>query len=138
MENLNFVPYQSIGDYCFGVDLSILSELISTDHRGDIDLSSKYIIQYDDIGYRFDKGKFTQLYVNLEVFIGKISIFNTDLTNEIGIELLIANEPKIERKAHYVFPELGLTISKDKKELYFFDKSLLANWQLVKRPITSW
>ncbi|RWX00593.1 hypothetical protein [Flavobacterium cerinum] len=117
MEYLNFIPYESIGDYRFGVDLSILFELISTDHRGDIDLSSKYIIQYDDMGYRFDKGKFTQLYVNLEVFIGKISMFNTDLTNEIGIELLIAKEPKIERKAHYIFTEFGLTISKDKKEL---------------------
>lgn len=103
-------------------------------------LSKKYSIDDEETGilYKFGNGYFTQLHIDLPIYKDKVLFLGKDLTDEGQMDLIINNEEYIERRGYWVFPKIGLVISKDKEELFFFDESLLQNWLLVHRPITSW
>lgn len=125
-----FIPYKQIGKYKFGQKISEFSIKEN--------VSYKYFINKDEYMLRFDNGVFTQLYVDLALFKEQILLEDKNLNDAKELGLIVKNKVTIERKAHWVIPELGLVVSKKFDELYFFDNTLLDKWSLIHRPITSW
>ncbi|MTG99522.1 hypothetical protein NWE55_03745 [Myroides albus] len=133
--DLYFAPFVGINSFYFGENIE---ELILLDEQEINILPSRYYVDEKYISFRFDKMLLSQIMVNRYAFEGKIYFKELNLKNKKDLDNLIDREFKIERKTHWVFPNIGMVLSKDKRELYFVDRVLLEFWKMINRPITSW
>lgn len=133
-----FIPFKQIGDFKFGVSETELTEKEALKSAGSPGVNGKMIYQKNNLVFRFDKGVLTQVHIvdpDFPVFYN-----NLDLSRPDNIRNFIKENTGIESRAHFIFPEAGLAIGKDLKEidLFFFDEELLKFWKNIHRPITSW
>lgn len=132
-ENLFFSPFIGLSSFKFGLDINNLCFIEDYEYMID-----KYYINELEYALRFDNMLLSQITIYRRFFKGVILYNNFDLNKKSDLECLIDSCFKIERRGYWVLPEIGITISYDFEELFFFNKELLEFWKMIHRPITSW
>ncbi|UVD80399.1 hypothetical protein NWE55_03785 [Myroides albus] len=132
-ELVTFLPYIGINSFKFDSTATEYADLNELEV-----MSNKFYIDKSSYLLRFDKNKLSQITIYRRLFKGNIIYNDLDLNKKENLEYLTKNSSIIERKGYWVLPEIGITISNDFEELFFFNKELLKFWIMINRPITSW
>ena len=133
-----FKPFISLGDFAFGTSEEKFKKHFNIKIDAFEGIKGKKVINITPFSFRFYESNLKDIYLDYSQYNGQILFEGLDLSKESDLKELIRQEKIVERKFHFVFPNLGLTISKDLIEFYFYDEYLVQFWQNINRPITSW
>lgn len=132
---LNFEPYKVFDKFSFEMSEYDFYEILGINNNSD-----NKNIEIDGLVFSFKDGKLHQILLdkktnrNINVFIDDFCVTNKE---EI-INAKITHSHIERRDGRIVFQDLGFSVDKFYQEYYFFGKNLLAFWNNIHRPITSW
>ncbi len=133
---LCFLPYKRLGVFHFGETPQEFTKLTGIPTRAKP--NNKAFSDFQDFYIRFDNDRLTQIQITENILDYQV-MFNDVLVNSIqGLNTLMSRYDYIENNFRVTFLVLGMTVWKDLRTIYFFDKSLLEFWKDLERPITSW
>ncbi|ETD72672.1 hypothetical protein V757_02850 [Pelistega indica] len=130
------MPYKRLGLFRFGETPQEFTKLTGIPTRAKP--NNKAFSDFQDFYIRFDNDRLTQIQITENILDYQV-MFNDVLVNSIqGLNTLMSRYDYIENNFRVTFLVLGMTVWKDLRTIYFFDKSLLEFWKDLERPITSW
>lgn len=138
-----FVPFEKLGSFAFGETENEFIKKYNIPYSENTGVNGKKIYEKAGLMFRFDQAALTQVTADNSLFISEITFNSTNINTIDGIKNLLSTGKYIESRAHYIFLELGVAISKDISKIkdvewFFFDKSLCKYWLNIHRPVTSW